>query len=509
MFKGDVAEALGCAELSVLGRVNKMIWTVVAKHVGYGALTTIMMQNNSNNSWISLFNVSKEIFFYPFIQKMKGRLKFMISSELNSDSNGHLILGGVDAVTLAKKYGTPLVVYDVEEIRKTIKKFKQSFEQSNLKFAISYASKAFATIAMYQVLKQEGLHTDVVSGGELYTALKAGFPADKISFHGNNKSKSELEMAVENNIGVIIIDNFYEIKLLKEVLEEKQATVNVMLRLTPGISAHTHKYDQTGQVDSKFGFDVESKQHDQALKEVLSIPQMNLIGIHAHIGSQIFGVEGFEMLAKKLVSIAADWKKEFNYTPQILNMGGGFGISYNDDDEPIGANVFIEKIISTVKAESDKAGLSLPEIWIEPGRSIVGPAGFNLYTVGSRKDIPGLTSYINVDGGMGDNIRPALYQAKYEAVVANKMDQATAEVDHIAGKYCESGDILIDKQALPQVVPGDIIAMLDTGAYGYSMASNYNRNPRPAVVFVENGKDKLVVKRETYDDLIKLDESYI
>ncbi|MCH4007895.1 diaminopimelate decarboxylase [Companilactobacillus sp.] len=433
----------------------------------------------------------------------------MISSELNSDSNGHLILGGVDSVELAHKYGTPLVVYDVEQIRKTIGQFKQSFEDSGVKYEISYASKAFATVAMYQVLKQEELHTDVVSGGELYTALQAGFPANKISFHGNNKSRQELEMAVDNHIGVIILDNFYEIKLLKEILEEKDTNINVMLRLTPGISAHTHEYIQTGQVDSKFGFDVQSDQHKEALEQVLAIPQMNLIGIHAHIGSQIFGVDGFTALAKKLVDISADFKNEYDYTPQILNLGGGFGISYTDEDEPIGANVFIDKIISTIKEETKSKSLDFPEIWIEPGRSIVGPAGFNLYTVGSRKDIPGLLSYVNVDGGMGDNIRPALYQAKYEAVVANKMNADIEEEDHIAGKYCESGDILIDRQALPKVEPGDVIAMLDTGAYGYSMASNYNRNPRPAVVFVENGKDKLVVKRESYEDLVRLDQSYI
>jgi diaminopimelate decarboxylase len=245
------------------------------------------------------------------------------------------------------------------------------------------------------------------------------------------------------------------------------------------------------------------------LEQVLAIPQMNLIGIHAHIGSQIFGVDGFTALAKKLVDISADFKNEYDYTPQILNLGGGFGISYTDEDEPIGANVFIDKIISTIKEETKSKSLDFPEIWIEPGRSIVGPAGFNLYTVGSRKDIPGLLSYVNVDGGMGDNIRPALYQAKYEAVVANKMNADIEEEDHIAGKYCESGDILIDRQALPKVEPGDVIAMLDTGAYGYSMASNYNRNPRPAVVFVENGKDKLVVKRESYEDLVRLDQSYI
>lgn len=432
----------------------------------------------------------------------------MISSELTSE-NGHLMIGGVDSVELASKYQTPLVVYDVEKIRSQINLFKNSFEKSGLKYQVSYASKAFAAIGIYQVLKQEDVHTDVVSGGELYTALKAGFPADKISFHGNNKSKEELEMAVDNHVGVIILDNFYEIDLLEKVLEAKDAQIKVMLRLTPGISAHTHKYDQTGQVDSKFGFDVESKQAQKALQKVLSNKRMHLIGIHAHIGSQIFGVEGFVMLVKKMFEITTDWEKNFDYVPEVINLGGGFGISYNEQDEAIGPDVFIKKIAETVKEQAQENDLPLPEIWIEPGRSIVGPAGFSLYTIGSRKDVPNLTSYVNVDGGMGDNIRPALYQAKYEAVVANKMDQPLTQDVHISGKYCESGDILIDHQKLPDTKAGDILAVLDAGAYGYSMASNYNRNPRPAVVFAENGHDKLVVERESYQDLIKLDRDYL
>ncbi|MFD1418135.1 diaminopimelate decarboxylase [Companilactobacillus keshanensis] len=432
----------------------------------------------------------------------------MISSEL-TNKNGHLMIGGVDSVDLASKYQTPLVVYDVEEIRNQVRLFKNSFEKSGLNYQISYASKAFAAVGIYQVLNQEDVHTDVVSGGELFTALKAGFPADKISFHGNNKSQEELEMAVDNHVGVIILDNFYEIGLLEEILETKDAKTNVMLRLTPGISAHTHKYDQTGQVDSKFGFDVGSGQASEALQRVLSNKRMNLIGIHAHIGSQIFGVEGFVMLVKKMFEIAEDWKNKFSYVPQVINLGGGFGISYNDQDEAIGPDVFIQKIVETVKQQAKAKDLALPEIWIEPGRSIVGPAGYSLYTIGSRKDVPDLTSYVNVDGGMGDNIRPALYQAKYEAVVANKMDEKLTEDVHIAGKYCESGDILIDHQKLPDTKAGDILAILDTGAYGYSMASNYNRNPRPAVVFAEDGHDKLVVERESYEDLVKLDRNYI
>ncbi len=447
---------------------------------------------------MDLFVIKQGDLFYL----VKGAV-IMIIDDLKSE-NGHLMIGGVDSVELAKKYGTPLYVFDISQVRSQIRKFKSAFEKNNLKYQISYASKAFAVKAIYQVMKQEDVHIDVVSGGELYTALSAGFPSEKISFHGNNKSYDELLMAVKEHVGVIMLDNFHEIDLLSQILKQEKSTIKVMLRLTPGISAHTHKYDQTGQTDSKFGFDVESGQADEAMKSVLDDENMELLGIHAHIGSQIFGTQGFVMLAKKMMEIAKKFQAKFNYWPEVINLGGGFGISYNEDDDPITADEFIGQIADELK----KTNNDVPEIWIEPGRSIVGPAGYTLYTVGSRKDIPNLTSYLSVDGGMGDNIRPALYQAKYEAVVANKMDQPNEQTIHIAGKYCESGDILIDQQQLPKTKPGDILAMLDTGAYGYSMAINYNRNPRPAVVFVEDGQDKLVVKRETYQDLTSLDLDY-
>ena len=433
----------------------------------------------------------------------------MTNSGLTANAAGHLMIGGVDTVDLAHEFGTPLVVYDVAQIRQQIQAFQSSLAANGLRYQISYASKAFATVAMYQLVQQTGIHTDVVSGGELYTALQAGLPASRISFHGNNKSRAELEMAVDHQVGVIILDNFYEIQLLHEILLEKNTHIDVMLRLTPGISAHTHKYIQTGQVDSKFGFDVDSGQADQAVQEVLNIEQMHLIGIHAHIGSQIFGPEGFELLVNKMVDISADWRAKFQYTPQILNLGGGFGIRYTADDHPLGPETFIDDIAAALRKRVAQRNLALPEVWIEPGRSIVGPAGYNLYTVGSRKDIPELTSYVAVDGGMGDNIRPALYQAKYEAVCANHLNAPAVEPVHLAGKYCESGDILIDQAALPAVVPGDLVAVLATGAYGYSMASNYNRNPRPAVVFVENGQAKCVVVRESDADLTRLDRPYL
>ena len=432
-----------------------------------------------------------------------------MNSQITNQINqaGHLTIGGVDSLKLAKEYGTPLVVYDVSQIRNQIRAFKKVFEEEQVNYAVSYASKAFASIAMYQVANEEGAYTDVVSAGELYTAMKANFPMERISFHGNNKSKEELEMAVKNHVGKIMIDNFYEIDLLRQVLEEQDSEINVMLRITPGISAHTHQYDQTGQVDSKFGFDLKSGQADKALQEVLKNQRMHMLGIHAHIGSQIFELNGFEMAAAKLVDVAASWRKNYDYTAQVINVGGGFGIKYVQEDHPLKPEEFVKAIVKTIKDEATKHNFPLPEIDIEPGRSIVGPAGYNLYKVGSMKEIPGLVPYVAGDGGMGDNIRPALYQAKYETVLANDPQRKASQEFHVAGKYCESGDILADAK-LPLLKAGDILAMLDTGAYGYSMASNYNRNPRPAVVFAEDGKAQVVIRRESLEDLVHLDQDY-
>lgn len=432
-----------------------------------------------------------------------------MNSQITNQINqaGHLTIGGVDSLKLAKEYGTPLVVYDVSQIRNQIRAFKKVFEEEQVNYAVSYASKAFASIAMYQIANEEGAYTDVVSAGELYTAMKANFPMERVSFHGNNKSKEELEMAVKNHVGKIMIDNFYEINLLNQVLEEQDSEINVMLRITPGISAHTHEYDQTGQVDSKFGFDLKSGQADKALQEVLKNQRMHMLGIHAHIGSQIFELNGFEMAAAKLVDVAASWRKNYDYTAQVINVGGGFGIKYVQEDHPLKPEEFVKAIVKTIKDEATKHNFPLPEIDIEPGRSIVGPAGYNLYKVGSMKEIPGLVPYVAVDGGMGDNIRPALYQAKYETVLANDPQRKASQEFHVAGKYCESGDILADAK-LPSLKAGDILAMLDTGAYGYSMASNYNRNPRPAVVFAEDGKAQVVIRRESLEDLVHLDQDY-
>lgn len=428
------------------------------------------------------------------------------TQQLNDD--GHLVIGGCDSLSLANEFGTPLVVYDVTQIRNQIRSFRKVFEENGVDYAVSYASKAFSAIAIYQLMAAEQAHVDVVSAGELYTAIKAGFPMAQVSFHGNNKSRQELEMAIENQVGMIIIDNFHEIDLLADILQSHHTTVNVMLRITPGISAHTNVYIQTGQIDSKFGFDLESGQADEALKKVLANPHMRMRGLHAHIGSQIFELGGFKGVAKKLVDVAAHWHKQFGYEAEIINVGGGFGIRYVSSDHSLKPEVFVDAIIRSIKEETAASNLSIPAIWIEPGRSIVGPAGYTLYTVGSRKDLPGLNSYLTVDGGMGDNIRPALYQAEYETVLASNPRALIKEHVRLAGKYCESGDILNQNQGLPETKPGDILAMLDTGAYGYSMASNYNRNGRPAVIFAENGNAQVVIERESLEDLIHLDRPY-
>lgn len=432
--------------------------------------------------------------------------KLIKTSDVNDA--GHLQIGGVDAEFLAQKYQTPLQVFDVTKIRQAIRAFKRVFEEEDVDYEVSYASKAFSCLAIYQVMAEEGAHTDVVSGGELYTAIKAGFPMDKVSFHGNNKTRSELEMAVDNHVGVIMLDNFHEIDLLSQILQEKGAKIKVMLRVTPGISAHTNEYIQTGQVDSKFGFDLGSGQADQALEKVLANPDFEMIGVHAHIGSQIFDVRGFEGCGQKLCELSSHWLEKYGYQCQVLNVGGGFGISYTEADTPLPAEEFVRAIVKGIKTYCSQHEMPVPQIWIEPGRAIVGPAGYSLYTIGSRKDLPGYTSYVAVDGGMGDNIRPALYQAEYSAVLADKPLAEPEEKVNLVGKYCESGDILIKDCPLPKTEPGDVVALLSTGAYGYAMASNYNRNPRPAVVFAEDGEDKLVIKRESYDDLIANDLKY-
>ena len=397
------------------------------------------------------------------------------TSKINT--SGELMIGNVSTVDLAREFGTPLFVYDVALIRQKARAFQAAFRRQQIDFQIAYASKAFSCMAMVQLIEEEGLSLDVVSGGELYTALVAGFPPERIHFHGNNKSREELEMAIKANIGCFVIDNFYEIELLEELANEYQCVVPALIRTTPGIEASTHDYISTGQEDSKFGFDLNSGQVEHAVKQLLANPLFQLRGLHCHIGSQIFGTTGFKLAAKKLFAAIETWKNSLNYVPEVLNLGGGFGIRYTDEDDPVSIDTYVDAIISVVKDEAKRLQIQVPEIWIEPGRSLVGDAGTTLYTIGSEKDIPSIRHYIAVDGGMTDNLRPALYQAKYEGILANRALEKKTGTYSIAGKCCETGDMLIWDLPLPRPKQADILAVSCTGAYGYAMSNNYNRIP--------------------------------
>ncbi|GAB6933554.1 diaminopimelate decarboxylase [Calditerricola satsumensis] len=421
------------------------------------------------------------------------------------NERGHLEIGGCDTVDLARAFGTPLIVYDEALIRERCRAFVEAFRKTGARFQVAYASKAFCTVAMCQLVAEEGLALDVVSDGELYTAKKAGFPPARIHLHGNNKTPEELAMALDMGIGCVVVDNFYELALLTEMARERGRRVAILLRVTPGVEAHTHAYIQTGQEDSKFGFDIGSGVALEAVKRALDAPPLRLLGVHCHIGSQIFETEGFVAAIARIFAFLDAVRAETGYVAPVVNLGGGFGIRYTEDDTPLPVAAYVEAIVAAVRSECRARAYPEPEIWVEPGRSIVGEAGTTLYTVGAIKEIPGLRTYVAVDGGMTDNIRPALYQARYEAMLANRAREEPTETVSIAGKTCESGDMLIWDIALPPVRPGDVLAVSCTGAYTYSMASNYNRLRRPAVVFVRDGRAKVVVRRETYDDLVRND----
>jgi len=422
------------------------------------------------------------------------------TSKINS--KGHLEIGGCDVTDLAKQFGTPLYIVDEALVRQRAREFMEAFRATGMRHQVAYASKAFCVMAMCRVAEEEGMSLDVVSDGELYTALQAGFPAERIHFHGNNKTPEEILMALEANIGCFVVDNFNELHLLNALAGEQGKRVNVLLRITPGVEAHTHDYISTGQQDSKFGFDLGNGTAFQAIETAISLPNLQVLGVHSHIGSQIFEVEGFRMAVEKVSAFAVEIRDKLSHTFSVLNLGGGFGIRYVEGDQPLPLGTYVQAIADAVRTTCEQASFPLPEIWIEPGRSIIGDAGTTLYTVGTSKDIPGVRKYIAVDGGMTDNPRPALYESKYEALLANRANDAAEEVVSVAGKCCESGDMLIWDLNLPAVQSGDLLAVFCTGAYNYAMASNYNRIRRPAVVFVKDGLADLVVARETYENII-------
>lgn len=415
----------------------------------------------------------------------------------------NFMFSGMDTVKLAKKYGTPLYLMSEDFIKDRCKEIRDDFLNKHSNTKAVYASKAFLTKEMARIIKREGLGIDVVSGGELYTAIEVDFPMEKVILHGNNKSLDEIEMAVKNDVGRIVVDNTSELDLIQYAGKKYNKTVKILFRISPGIDSDTHRYIQTGQVDSKFGIPLNKTSIRKAMEKVNTMENIELLGFHSHIGSQIFNNKNHLKSIQIITKLMKDVKDEFGFITKELNTGGGYGIQYAGEEKRKPLAYFTDEIVKEVETSTKKHGLKRPTVIIEPGRWIVGEAGVTLYTIGSIKVIEGVRTYVSVDGGMADNPRPSLYQAKYEGIVANKMDEESTEVVTIAGKCCESGDILIWNLKVPEVESGDILAVLATGAYNYSMASNYNKLPRPAVVMINDGKDRLIVKRESYDDLLK------
>lgn len=429
-----------------------------------------------------------------------------VSENLNVNEKGNLTIGGTDTVELAAKYGTPLYVMDEQTVRTNCRRFNDSIKKFYGDMGrVHYASKALSCMEMCRIVGSEGLGLDAVSIGELYTAVKAGFDPAKIGFHGNNKTNEELSYAVEIGVGHIIVDNISELHRLEKIAEEQGKKPHIMFRIKPGIDAHTHDFVKTGQIDSKFGFALETGEAFEAVKEAIACKNVELYGVHCHIGSQIFDIAPFEEAAKVMLTFIAKIKNELGYEIKGLNLGGGFGIKYLNEHDPQPFEVFMERVANVVTEQCSALNISRPFIYIEPGRSIAAPAGITLYTVGARKEIPNIRTYISIDGSMADSPRYILYKSEYEAVVANKANEERTERVTIAGKCCESGDLIGENMLLQHAEAGDIIAVCATGAYNYSMSSNYNRLQKPAVVFVNNGESRIAVKRETLDDIIRND----
>ncbi len=429
-----------------------------------------------------------------------------VSKDLSANEKGHLVINGADTVELAQEFGTPLYVMDEDYIRENCREFRQSIEKYyHGSGMVCYASKAFCCREMCRIANEEGIGIDAVSIGELYTAKSVSFPGEKICYHGNNKTAEELETAISYGVGRIVADNPDELDLINEVAEKLGKKQPVLLRLTPGIEAHTHAFIQTGQIDSKFGMAIELGLAMKGVKKALSLPNLFLDGVHCHIGSQIFDIDPFVHAAEIMMEFIAKVRKELGYEIKTMNLGGGFGIRYVQQDDPSPYDSYMKKVSDAVKEKAASLDIHLPFIIIEPGRSIVGPAGITLYTVGGVKEIPGVRKYVSVDGGMTDNIRFALYGSEYDFLLANKADKPKTDTVTIAGRCCESGDLLGKDVALQKAEIGDILASCATGAYNYSMASNYNRVRKPAVVMVSNGKARVVVRRESLEDLIAND----
>ncbi len=430
------------------------------------------------------------------------------------DERGQLWLGGCLASSLAREFGTPLYVFDEAALRGRCHMYRQALERYYPGIGqVAYASKAYLNTALAQLFAQEGMSLDVVSAGELFVARQAGFPAQCIYFHGNNKAPAELAAAMGQNVGRIVVDNFHELGLLERLAAEARIRVPIWLRLSPGIDVQTHTYCKTGLLDSKFGFPMETEDPDgrdvssaeRALISAMKSPHLEVVGLHAHIGSQILDAEPFALTVARLVEFAAAIRSSHDFQLRELSAGGGWGVPYHEGDMAAPVDQYVHTVCQAVVETCRHYGLPLPTLVIEPGRSIVAPVAVALYRVGARKEIRGLRTYVFVDGGMTDNIRPALYGSRYTALAAEKAHQPAEDRVTVAGKFCESGDVLIRDITLPRLADGDLLAMPGVGAYCLSMASNYNFAPRPAVVLVKEGKAALIQRRETYRDLIARD----
>ena len=436
---------------------------------------------------------------FPEVQKV-----FPQTAEINGQ--GHLVVGGCDLVELARdeKLGTPLYIFDEETIRSQCRLFIHEFQVLHPATSVVYACKAFVNPALARLFMEEGIGLDVVSGGELAIASAVGFPPDLVYFHGNNKVRQELKEALAWNIGRVVVDSFHELELLDRLALEAGVVQKVLIRVSPGIDPHTHVHTTTGILDSKFGFPIQTGQAEEALRAALRSPNLDLVGLHFHLGSPIFHLEPYVAAMEVVLNFASRFREE-GLNLREISPGGGFAIAYTRDQEPPSIGDYAEAIVSTMMATCGELGMEAPRLVVEPGRAIVGPAGVALYRVGSVKDIPGVRKYVSVDGGMGDNIRPSLYDAAYEAVAAGKMNVEPSDLVTIAGKFCESGDILVRDVKLPPVEADDVIAIPAAGAYCLSMASTYNLNPRPPIALVKDGEARLIRLRESYQDMMLMD----
>lgn len=433
-------------------------------------------------------------------------MKQFVMESAGVNEKGHLTLGGVDTLYLAEKYSTPLYVMDEDVVIKNCLAYKNSIDKFyGGRGKVLFASKALSAVFMYKIVKECGLGVDVVSGGELYTALKAGTDPADICFHGNSKSEQELFEAISQNVGRIIVDNKEELLRIEKIAGGLNKRVKILFRIKPGVDAHTHQFIMTGQIDSKFGVAIENGEALEIMRLAATLHNVEVVGADCHIGSQIFEVLPFKVTAEKMIDFMAQVRDEVGITLTELNLGGGFGIKYTEKDDPVPYEEYIKLVHDTIRETCDKHNLELPFIYMEPGRSIVASAGLTLYTVSAVKEIKDVRNYVLIDGGMCDNPRYALYKSEYSLCVANKAAESTDYIATVAGKCCESGDLIQEDVPLTKPCAGDTVAVFATGAYNYSMASNYNRNPRPAMVAIRGGKDRIVINRETYEDIIRND----